>query len=477
MAAAYFNNDTIIAIATAPQAVAAVGIIRISGSEALRALLLLVTPIKKQNLSAENIKSHRLYRVLLKNNEGEKIDDAMFVFMRGPNSFTGEDVVEVHLHGNPYILQRCVSAFIQLGFVRAARAGEFSFRAFQNGKLDLSQAEAVMDLISSKSALGAAFALNSLLGNTKSFIDEAKKELLHYLAEVEVDIDFADQGVSVINYENWSKNLEKWVQKIEQARERFLKTAPLREGIRVSIVGLPNSGKSTLFNLLLGESRSIVSNIAGTTRDVVREQITLGGLLLLLSDTAGLRNTSDAIEAEGIARSYGEVGGAQLILLVIDAKELLLGGATFLRKQTQDIHSRNERARTLIILNKQDLLSEKERIECLNSAHELKLSGLGMSAKTGDGLKLLEDKILQEFSPENSEEEGFQIGRTRHYELLGRATKHVRGAIENVKKGELLPDLLSGDLRAALSDLGEITGEVSADDVLNYIFAEFCIGK
>ncbi len=475
MAKAYFNNDTIIAIATAPQAVAAIGIVRLSGAKALEAFLQLATPTKKKSFAT--IETHKFYRCHLKDHEAKTIDDAMFVFMQGPHSFTGEDIVEIHLHGNPYILQRCVSAFLHKGLVRAAQPGEFSFRAFQNGKMDLSQAEAVSDLIASKSDTAAAYALNSLLGNTKSFIDSLKSDLVRYLAEVEVDIDFSDQGLSVINYNKWCAQLEEWRGKIEKAREHFARSSPLREGIRVSLVGEPNSGKSTLFNLMLGENRSIVSATAGTTRDVVRDQIQLGSLLLLLSDTAGLRETTDHIEAEGIARSYGEVSGAHLVLLVLDVSVSANKNKEAIERQVAAIRKKNEKAYIVLILNKQDLLSPNDLAIIQKLQKELPCAALSMCAKSGEGLKQLENQVLRSFSVENTGDEGFQIGRTRHYELLGTAAAFVGEAIEKVGRGETLPDLLSGDLRAALSVLGEITGEVSTDDVLNYIFAEFCIGK
>lgn len=478
MAQTYFNDDTIAAIATAPHAVSAVGIVRISGANAWPAAQAVLRPIPGALPDWKKAESHKLYRCLVVDEAGAALDDALFVRMRAPHSYTGEEVVELHMHGNPRLLQRALGVIVGGGKARQALPGEFSYRAFQNGRLDLSQAEAVMDLIASASPAAAKHAVQGLLGQTKKFVDESKRSLTRLLAELEVEIDFSDQGVGSLDYAAWARRAGEWEREVEAARADYLRRTPLREGIRLALVGRPNSGKSTLFNALLGEERSIVSDVAGTTRDVVRESFLLGGALLVLADTAGIRNSGDAVEAIGIERSFGELRAAQLVLAVVDAAvgetEAMVAGAKELLAQ---IRATNPDARVVFALNKQDLLSTAEAKERLAAAAAALGSGVvGLSAKTKAGRRELEEAILAAF-PAEAEGAGAHIGRLRHYELLGRAAISVREAVALVGEGKNLPDLLANHLRAALSNLGEITGEVGADDVLNYIFSEFCIGK
>jgi tRNA modification GTPase len=268
----YFNEDTIAAIASANEVAAAVGVIRVSGPDAWAASSKIIQKMNGSGFPSEKVESHRLYRALLKAADGYFLDDGMFVWMKSPHSFTGEDVVELHLHGNPQLLRRVMKELMAHG-VREALPGEFSFRAFRSGKLTLDQAESVADLISSRSEESSRRALNQLLGHAKPELELLKKELIDRLAEIEIDIDFSDQGLSIIDYDKWTRKLESWIARVERIRQEFLDSQPLREGIRLALVGAPNSGKSSLFNRLLGEDRSIVSSQAGTTRDVVREAL------------------------------------------------------------------------------------------------------------------------------------------------------------------------------------------------------------
>jgi tRNA modification GTPase len=474
MSKSYFNEDTIVAIATAANVYSAIGVIRVSGPQAFSAAKNVLQPHSKRDNFWQNVSSHQMYRASVIS-EGRVIDDGLFVFMRGPNSYTGEDQVEIQIHGNPLLLQRVCNAFIQTGMARLAEPGEFSFRAFRNGKIDLSQAEAVADLISAASPQASERALNVLLGNTKKFIDNMKDRLVRCLAEVEVDIDFSDQGVSVINYKEWAVHLNDWVREIESARLAFLQTQPLREGVRLALVGEPNAGKSTLFNAILQEDRSIVSEHAGTTRDVVREQFLLGGVLVRLSDTAGLRATNDSIEHQGIHRTWGEIKSAHIVALVLDASQLT-NHAVFLEKVSQfetELEKQNPDAKKLILINKIDLFPNGLPFVISKNAS---YSIVCLSALKNQGRQDFEAALVRAFSL-NNQEEGALLGRMRHFELLGRAVAAVEQAILKVEKDELFPDLLATDLREALSALGEITGEVNSDQVLQLIFSEFCIGK
>lgn len=473
----YFREDTIAAILTAPDAVSAVGVLRISGTEAWSIASRLIrrhssnSPFKK-----EDLQSHKLQRCLLVSVEDRPIDDGMFVWMQSPNSFTGEEVVELHLHGNPYLLRRAMQSILRAG-ASAALPGEFSFRAFRNGKITLDQAESISDLIGSESEEAASRALGTLLGRSKPEIEGLKKELVNRLAEIEVDIDFSDQGLSILNYEGWAERLRAWIERVERVREEFLASQPKREGVRLALVGAPNSGKSSLFNRLLGEDRSIVSGQAGTTRDVVREALYLNGLLFRIADTAGIRQTADEIEAEGVDRSFGEVRAADAVIWVFDGLAEASEDADDLKNRWQKLHSNlHPRSKVLAVWNKADQASAPVgHWQIFLQAQ--KVPFVAISAKTGSGLKELVQELSGLFATNATVQPDFLISRTRHYEVLGLAQEAVRAAIQKVEAGERFPDLLSSDLRDALSRLGEITGEFGADDLLNHIFAEFCIGK
>jgi tRNA modification GTPase len=460
----YFNTDTIASIVTAPNAVAAVGVIRISGPRAWA----VASALLQNAPQPEGVESHKLSRCTLVDEQSHTLDDAMFVWMKAPRSFTGEEVIELHLHGSPLLLRRAMQA-LQIAGARQAIAGEFSFRAFQNGKLSLDQAESVADLIASRSEEGARRALNHLLGKPRAEIASLKKELVDRLAEVEIDIDFSDQGVSIFQHEVWAKRLDAWVAKVEAIRAEFVRSQPLRDGIRLAFLGDPNCGKSSLFNRLLGEDRSIVSEQAGTTRDVVRESISVGGLLFRLSDTAGIRDTANEIEAQGIERSFGEASSAHLVLWVFDG--------TRSHGSITDLHARlRGDAKIIAVWNKADVAG-KPPASWSSYFAERKIPAVSVSALKGQGIAELLGAVTGLFAVHADDQPDFWISRTRHYEVLGRASESVRQAVERVRGGEHFPDLLSADLRAALFGIGEITGEFTSDDLLNHIFAEFCIGK
>lgn len=474
MARSYFNEDTIVAIATSPDVAAAVGVVRVSGPGAWSIVSPLLKTIDGDRFEAEGITSHRLYRCTVSKKDGVLLDDGMFVWMKSPKSYTGEDVIEFHLHGNPKILNSLVSELISCGG-RPALPGEFSFRAFQNGKLTLSQAEAVSDLISTSTSFGAESALGHLLGRSKPAFEALKSRLTHFLAQVEVDIDFSDQGLSSLNYSEWAKGLEAWCNDIEKLRRRFIETIPLRDGIGLALVGIPNSGKSSLFNQLLDEERSIVSDEAGTTRDVVRESVQISGLTFRVADTAGIRKTPNRIESLGIDRSFGEMRSANLVLWVVDGlAESALSKEEIAEKWK--VWGEENQGRFLVVWNKCDLVPEPSP-EWVRLLSGLGLDWVPVSARTGHGISELKTKIISIFSQGSAGPESFLIGRMRHFEVLGRALDAVKRTIGKVDAGEALPDLLSGDLREAISCLGEISGEFTTEDLLTHIFSEFCIGK
>ena len=482
MASHYFNEDTIVAPATPLHAVGAIGIVRVSGPAALESASRIIRPRKRaladgaaERLRPENLESHKLYRCEFFDAANRMIDDGMFVWMRGPNSYTGEDSVELQMHGNPYILTRTVEALVASGQVRAAEPGEFSFRAFRNGKLDLAQAEAVGDLIAAKSDAAMRLALSALNGSARKAVEGIQEGLIAMLAAVELDIDFSEQDVPQVNPVALLQKVDASIAKIEACRERFRRSRPLREGIRTAIVGAPNSGKSTLFNQLLGEDRSIVSEIAGTTRDVVRESILFKGLLLVLSDTAGIRDAQDAIEREGIARSFVEVKDAHLVLALVDASEPEQARRAYAEKLRTEVESRNPGAKLVVILNKRDKVAPNAWADALADLE--KFLPVGLSARTGEGLADLHVKILERFGNLEMEDEAGGITRARHDDILARAQEHLRNLRVRIARGDSSPDLLSLDLRAAVDTVAEISGRFTSDDLLNFIFSKFCIGK
>lgn len=456
----YFNEDTIAAIATSKNAPAALGIIRISGKNTLDILA-------KTLHCTSAFEPNKMVRMKVHDSEHETIDDGMVCFYQGPKSFTGEDMAELFLHGSPFVMQQVLQTILDTGFCRSAEPGEFSFRAFKNGKLDLAQAEAVSDLIHSNTIHASRSALRVLKGDVGRFADSLKKELVRLLALLEVEIDFSDQGVDSLDFDQWIGDCNRWIKSVEQAREQFKRTLPLREGIRTAIVGAPNSGKSTLFNRLLGENRSIVSDEMGTTRDVVREPVYLGDTLLLLADTAGIRETSNQIESEGIQRSFGEVRDAHLVLFLVDLTDSHADLQGFLAQ----INAENPDAKVVLIGNKVDLSGNRD----LPSHGDVK--AVYISALSGEGFSAAEDAIVSSFADINLDESDVHLSRLRHYEVLGKSSGYVVKAVARAEQGERMLDLLSSDLRDALSALHELTGEESAESVLSFIFSEFCIGK
>ena len=472
MAFSYLNEDTIAAVATSIHSVSAIGIIRISGKDSWD----ISKKILKTKKMASTPRSHFFYRCSILDENNRMFEDGMFVYMQGPSSFTGENVVELHLHGNPLLLKKTMKLLISHG-AREAMPGEFSFRAFKNGKISLDQAESINDLIDAKTVDSAVNAAGILAGRTKSGLAEIKNILVRKLAEVEVDIDFSDQGLSTLDYAQWSKDLAAWCEGVEKVRKEFLESEPLREGIRLAFVGAPNSGKSSLFNCILGEDRSIVSSEAGTTRDVVRESIFLGGMLVRLSDTAGIRKSNNEIESQGIDRSFGELANAHLVLWILDGDQENNLPPSDLLNRWGALKSRVlPGTKFLVIWNKCDLNPSPNQA-LTQAINALNVPWIEVSAKRSMGLDRLRSSIIEAFKGSNFSEESFWISRSRHFEVLGEATKAVRLAIEKIRKNEVFPDLLSSDLRKALSCLGEITGEFSNEDLLGHIFSEFCIGK
>jgi tRNA modification GTPase len=457
------KRDTIAAIAT-PYGEGAIGIIRISGPETER----VVREIFKTR-SGKIRERFAHYGEVVNPQTGEALDEGILIFYRAPKSYTGEDMAELNLHGNPLILKEVLELILSRG-VRLAEPGEFTKRAFLNGKLDLTQAEAVAELISAKTDLARRLALNQLKGVLSKEIEPLREELLHLHALVESSIEFEEEDIPTIEKEELQRRLESILQRVE----KLLKTAKtgeaIRKGLRLAIAGKPNVGKSSLFNRLLGKERAIVTDIAGTTRDYLEETVNLKGIPIILVDTAGIRDTSDPVEKIGVERSRQKLSEADIILLVLDAskpleKEDLELIDTVLKAQKPVVVALNK-------IDKGKVLSQEKLPEGLK-----KFPILEVSAKTGRGVEGLAEKILETAGVLTAEGGEIYIS-LRHEELLKRAKRALENALKYLKGGEFYsPEILMLDIREATDALGEIIGAVATENVLGKIFSTFCIGK
>lgn len=446
--------DTIVAVATAPGR-GGVGVVRISGKKSAE----IVTAICGKLPTPRYAKFTHF-----RDADNGVIDEGIALYFPGPASFTGEDVVELQGHGSPLVMDRLCQRAVELG-ARMARPGEFSERAFLNNKMDLAQAEAVADLIESSTEQAARSAMRSLQGDFSNRINDFLQELTHLRMYVEASIDFSDEEIDFLAEAQVDVQLQDLLKTLDGITGSAKQGRLLREGISVVLAGQPNAGKSSLHNQLAGHDAAIVTDVAGTTRDVLREQIHLGGLPLRISDTAGLHDaTDDIVELEGIRRTQNEIAQADHILLLIDDSK----GLT---EQDKKILAELPANKPLtIIRNKIDKSGHQTGLTEENGYPTLYLS-----AKSGDGLELLQQHLYQAvgFHPE---EEGVFIARRRHLDALARARQSIVNGYDCLS-GMGAGELLAEELRLAQQALGEITGTFTTEDLLDHIFSSFCIGK
>ena len=482
------NEDTIVAIST-PQGVGAIGVIRLSGPAAVK----VVDSVFSKDISESDgytVHFGRIYSPVAGRNEGilagmpeviapevlssvkkaaaagyQVLDEVIVTVFRAPKSYTKEDVVEVSFHGSPYILQQALTLFVHQG-ARPALAGEFTQRAFLNGSMDLAQAEAVADLIASTSAKAHEIAMNQMRGGVSRELKALRGQLLDFTSLIELELDFGEEDVEFADREALMELIDEMRERIGGLIASFSYGNAIKKGVPTAIIGKPNAGKSTLLNALLQENRAIVSEIAGTTRDVVEDRLVIEGVEFRLQDTAGLRETEDVIEKEGVSRSLGLAKKAALVLYVFDADEMREAEA----KAEVEALELAEGTQWLLVANKMDLFSRYLTLGGEETVY--------VSAKTGDFMDKLREKMVAcvERVRSAGEDVGVIISNVRHLEALRRT--YV--SLEEVKQGlevGLSGDLVSIDLRSALGYLGEITGEISVDEVLGNIFGKFCIGK
>ncbi|MBS0453069.1 MAG: tRNA uridine-5-carboxymethylaminomethyl(34) synthesis GTPase MnmE [Proteobacteria bacterium] len=467
------NSDPIVAIATAPGR-GAVGIVRVSGAD--------LAPLV-QALCGRSLRPREAHYLPFLDSHGGAVDHGLAIHFPGPHSFTGEGVLELQAHGGPVVLQllvaRCLEAAAErdpvtgderLPGLRVAQPGEFSQRAFLNGKMDLAQAEAIADLIDASTEAAARSASRSLSGEFSREIHGLRDALIHLRMLVEATLDFPEEEIDFLQKADASGQLTRLRDMLEAVQRRARQGALLREGIKVVIAGQPNAGKSSLLNALAGAELAIVSSVAGTTRDVVAQTIQIHGVPVHVADTAGLRESSDEVEQIGIARAWGQIEGADAILFLHDltrsqASDYVAGDAAIAELLTAKLPAS---VPVLHIWNKSDAVAA-ERLVTLQG-------GISLSAKNGQGLEALRDRLL-ELAGWQSVPEGVYLARARHVQALVRVGEHLALAAEHLAMQDQKLDLLAEELRLAQTALNEITGEFGADDLLGVIFSRFCIGK
>lgn len=448
------NDETIVALAT-PAGVGAISVIRISGSQSIAA----VDKIFRGKKKLAEVDSHTIHYGIISWNE-EVIDDVLVSVFKKPNSYTGEDSVEISTHGSPLITQKILELLIKSKDVTLAEPGEFTKRAFLNNRIDLSQAEAVLDVINSRTEASLRGSRNQLDGLLSAKVNELREMLVNTSSFIELELDFAEEDIEFIDNSEVIKRIDKIVNEIDLLLSSYSFGKVLREGINVAIVGQPNVGKSSLLNYILKESRAIVSDIPGTTRDVIREDVTIDGILFRLYDTAGIRISDDEIEKEGVARSRNAVKNSDLILFVTDVN------TRFPEDLFSELNELNEKEHILKVLNKIDV----KRISGSNADVEI-------SAKTGEGINNLFELMKKRvFGNSDYSEKSAIVSNIRHYNCLNKAKESLINA-RNSSKEKMSGEFISVDLRNAENSLAEIIGVVTSDDILNNIFSKFCIGK
>ena len=452
--------DTIAAIST-PRGEGGIGIIRISGDKSFE-ILERIFNTKNPN---RDLGFYKFNYGFIK--DGEKIvDEVMAVRMKAPKTYTCEDVVEINCHGGHLISEKVLELVLKNG-ARHAEQGEFTKRAFMNGRIDLSQAEAVMDIIHGKTEKSISLSLEQLRGDLRDKIASFKKALLDVTAHVNVVLDYPEEGIDDPLPSNLRENLENVYAEADRLISSYDKGKKIKEGIKTVIAGKPNVGKSTLLNSLLKEERAIVTHIPGTTRDVIEEIINIKGIPLVLTDTAGIRKTEDIVENIGVEKSKKFIENADLVLLVLDASRELESED---REVIEEIQNHNKK--TIVLLNKIDL-ERKIELEEFNLENILEIS-----AKDNIGIEDMEERIYSYIVEENVEDssEKLIITNIRHKTALEKTKNAIRNIFETIDAGMPM-DLISVDLKEALDSLSEITGEISSEDILDHVFGNFCVGK
>lgn len=458
-------NDTIVALAT-PSGAGAVAIVRVSGPKAIEIVADVFESVKNKDLRKQ--KTHTLHLGYIK--DGEKIIDQVLVSLfKGTNSYTGEPTVEISCHGSTFIQQQIIQLLLRKG-CRMATAGEFTMRSFLNGKMDLSQAEAVADLIASDNEAAHQLAMQQMRGGFSNEIARLREELLNFASLIELELDFSEEDVEFADRSAFRDLISRIQFVLKRLIDSFAVGNVIKNGIPVAIVGEPNVGKSTLLNALLNEERAIVSDIAGTTRDTIEDELVIDGIGFRFIDTAGIRETKDVVESIGIQKTFEKIDQAQLVLFLVEnSRTKDIEG---LKREIEEIKNKYPQKTLLVIMNKMDLLSENEISYLTSEISNLIL----ISAKNKEGIDALKNQLMRLVNTGALRNNETIVTNTRHYDSLLKALEEIQKVQYGLDMG-ISADLMAIDIRQALFYFGEITGQVTNDELLGNIFANFCIGK
>jgi tRNA modification GTPase len=468
------DESTICAIATAPGN-GAIAIIRLSGNKAI-AITDKILHFTKSSKKLASEKENTIHFATLMDQE-RILDEVLVSLFRSPHSYTGEDVIEISCHGSVFIQQQIIQLLLKNG-ARLAQPGEFSLRAFLNGKMDLSQAEAVADLIASQSQASHQMAIRQMRGGVSSELKMLRDQLMQFISLIELELDFSEEDVEFADREQFKDLVQHIMNAVTKLTDSFAVGNALKNGIPVAIIGRPNVGKSTLLNTLLSEEKAIVSEIPGTTRDAIEDTIIIDGIMFRFIDTAGIRHTEDIIENLGIRKTYEKVSIASIVILVVDATDCL----SDINMQVEQLKEKMDpdHQKLILVINKIDRVSDEELKAKFG---EIIFGSLGendamitLSAKNRLKMNMLIDELLKHYRTDGSEVANITINNARHYEALTKS----RTALQRLAEGlinKIPGDLLAQDIREVLHYIGTITGEVTTEEILGNIFSKFCIGK
>ena len=465
-------QDTIVALAS-PSGAGAIAVVRISGKEALP-----IAATVFQSISGKDITKQRTHTLHLGHivDDHKVIDQVLLSLFKGPNSYTGENTIEISCHGSTYIQQQIIQLLLRKG-CRMANPGEFTLRSFLNGKMDLSQAEAVADLISSDNEASHQIAMQQMRGGFSNEIAKLREELLNFASLIELELDFAEEDVAFADRTQFQELLNRIEFVLKRLIDSFAIGNVIKNGIPVAIVGEPNVGKSTLLNALLNEERAIVSDIAGTTRDTIEDELVIGGIGFRFIDTAGIRETVDVVESIGIKKTFEKIEQAQVVLFIIDSLQLIIDNENKVKIEIEKIKNKFPQKPLIVVINKIDSLNptQKELLSTKLSIINYPLF-IEISAKNNIGIEELKNQLLSFVNTGALRNNDTIVTNTRHYDSLLKALEEIQKVNHGIQT-DLPSDLMAIDIREALYHFGMITGQVTNDELLGNIFANFCIGK
>jgi len=465
------SQETIVALAS-PSGAGAIAVIRISGKDAIGIAEQVFQSVSGKSISKQKTHTIHLGHIV---DEGKVYDQVLLSIFKNPNSYTGEDVIEISCHGSTFIQQQIIQLLLRKG-CKMAQAGEFTLRAFLNGKLDLSQAEAVADLIASDNEASHQIAMQQMRGGFSNEIAKLRAELLNFASLIELELDFAEEDVEFADRTQFKELLNRIEFVLKRLIDSFAVGNVIKNGIPVAIVGEPNVGKSTLLNALLNEERAIVSDIAGTTRDTIEDELVINGIGFRFIDTAGIRDTKDVVESIGIKKTFEKIEQAQVVMYLVDSIQCSVLSLESLNVEMGKIKNQFPLKPVIVVLNKVDQLSQKELTNILDQLTTYNIQPITISAKNKEGIEDLKNQLLSFVNTGALRNNETIVTNTRHYDSLLKALEEIQKVTFGLNSG-LSSDLMAIDIKQALYYFGEITGEVTNDELLGNIFANFCIGK